>query len=123
MTHPIDTVKSNLQGLGASKYSSSLDCARKIVASSGVSGLFRGLSPRICRHVHGVDSIFDVEGDRLLCDVCDCSITVHFRTPRQRGWGLSLVHVKIPELKSLRIEASPVHRRKRHTQQCCNSEC
>ncbi|CAM9585552.1 unnamed protein product [Scytosiphon promiscuus] len=49
VTHPIDTVKSNLQGLSAAKYSGSLDCAKQIVASSGVSGLFRGLSPRICR--------------------------------------------------------------------------
>ncbi|CAM9366730.1 unnamed protein product [Ectocarpus fasciculatus] len=49
VTHPIDTVKSNLQGLSAGKYSGSLDCARQIMASSGVSGLFRGLSPRICR--------------------------------------------------------------------------
>eukprot|EP00904_Undaria_pinnatifida_P004440 jgi/Undpi1/13998/HiC_scaffold_9.g03649.m1 len=49
VTHPIDTVKSNLQGLAAAKYSSSLDCARQIVASSGVAGLFRGLTPRVSR--------------------------------------------------------------------------
>ncbi|CAM9203956.1 unnamed protein product [Ascophyllum nodosum] len=49
VTHPIDTVKSNLQGLSARRYSGSLDCARQIVSSSGISGLFRGLTPRICR--------------------------------------------------------------------------
>ncbi|CAM9964892.1 unnamed protein product, partial [Laminaria digitata] len=46
---PIDTVKSNLQGLSAAKYSSSLDCASQILASAGVGGLFRGLTPRITR--------------------------------------------------------------------------
>lgn len=50
-THPIDTVKSNLQGLSAGKYSGSLDCARQIVASSGITGLFRGLTPRISRYM------------------------------------------------------------------------
>ncbi|CAM9887852.1 unnamed protein product [Sphacelaria rigidula] len=49
VTHPIDTVKSNLQGLSARRYSGSVDCFRQIVASSGVVGLFRGLTPRVIR--------------------------------------------------------------------------
>lgn len=49
VTHPIDTVKSNLQGLSARSYSGSLDCFKQILASSGVVGLFRGLTPRVIR--------------------------------------------------------------------------
>ncbi|CAM9264696.1 unnamed protein product [Discosporangium mesarthrocarpum] len=49
VTQPIDTVKSNLQGMSAGMYKGSLHCAREIVAVDGAAGLFRGLTPRVCR--------------------------------------------------------------------------
>jgi len=50
-SHPIDTVKSNMQSLGASKrYRSNFDCVRQIAAEGGlVAGLFRGVGVRFTR--------------------------------------------------------------------------
>lgn len=50
LSHPIDTVKSNLQSLGASKrYKGMLDCGIQIVRQDGMAGLFKGCGVRFCR--------------------------------------------------------------------------
>lgn len=49
VSHPIDTVKSNVQSLDAGKYSGLVDCGMQIVRSDGVAGLFRGMGPRFVR--------------------------------------------------------------------------
>lgn len=50
VSHPIDTVKSNVQSLGASKqFSGVFDCAAKIIATQGLAGLFNGIGPRFFR--------------------------------------------------------------------------
>ena len=47
ISHPIDTVKSNMQSLGASsRYKGNLDCARQIIAEFGYGGLFKGIATR-----------------------------------------------------------------------------
>ncbi len=47
VSHPIDTVKSNMQSLGAAqRYRSNLDCARQLVAKHGAAGLFKGMATR-----------------------------------------------------------------------------
>ncbi len=48
-THPIDTIKSNMQALGGGGYTSSFDCFVKIVKQQGISGLYRGMMPRFVR--------------------------------------------------------------------------
>jgi len=45
----IDVVKSRMQGLGASRYSSSLHCVRDIVQNEGVMALYKGVGPRMSR--------------------------------------------------------------------------
>mmetsp|Transcript_89351 Transcript_89351/g.178568 ORF Transcript_89351/g.178568 Transcript_89351/m.178568 type:complete len:315 (-) Transcript_89351:279-1223(-) len=50
VSHPIDTVKSNMQSLGgATRYSSNLDCARQIVTRGGPRALFQGMGVRSVR--------------------------------------------------------------------------
>ncbi len=39
---PVDVVKTKMQGLDASKYKGSLDCAKQIVAQDGFKGLYKG---------------------------------------------------------------------------------
>jgi solute carrier family 25 (mitochondrial citrate transporter), member 1 len=36
--NPIDVVKSRMQGLGASKYTSSWDCAKQVIRTDGLLG-------------------------------------------------------------------------------------
>ncbi|KAG2197734.1 hypothetical protein INT47_010670 [Mucor saturninus] len=51
--YPIDAIKSKLQTDGFTtetrKYSSALDCARKIFATEGAAGFFRGIGPCLLR--------------------------------------------------------------------------
>jgi len=49
VTHPVDTVRANMQGLSADKYKGMLDCARQIVAHGGARGLFQGMATRFTR--------------------------------------------------------------------------
>lgn len=50
ISHPIDTVKSNMQSLGAAaRYRGNLDCARQLVAEYGPAGLFKGMATRGAR--------------------------------------------------------------------------
>ena len=50
VTHPIDTVKSLLQSLTASKYrGSALACAADVWRTDGFKGFYRGVAARMCR--------------------------------------------------------------------------
>lgn len=48
-THPIDTVKSNMQSLSAEKYTSSWNCFLSILRNQGLPGLYQGMAPRFVR--------------------------------------------------------------------------
>ena len=49
LTQPIDTVKANMMGLEASRYSSSLACAADLVRAGGFAALMNGVGPRVVR--------------------------------------------------------------------------
>ena len=49
VSQPIDTVKANMMGLDAARYSSSFHCARAIVRSDGILALWNGVGPRTGR--------------------------------------------------------------------------
>jgi len=48
VTHPIDTVKANMQGLAAGHYTSSIDCLKKLAQDHPLT-LYRGIGPRLVR--------------------------------------------------------------------------
>lgn len=48
-THPIDTVKSNVQLLGEKGAGSALDCLKKLIKEKGVLFLYKGFLPRFIR--------------------------------------------------------------------------
>ncbi|KAJ1673378.1 Mitochondrial carrier protein ymc2 [Spiromyces aspiralis] len=52
-TYPVDIVKSKIQTDGfagsAQKYRGTLDCVRKIMATEGIPGFFRGIAPCLLR--------------------------------------------------------------------------
>mmetsp|Transcript_22273 Transcript_22273/g.31133 ORF Transcript_22273/g.31133 Transcript_22273/m.31133 type:complete len:292 (+) Transcript_22273:149-1024(+) len=45
----IDVIKSRMQGLESHKYKGPIDCTKKILASEGIAGLYRGVTPRLTR--------------------------------------------------------------------------
>jgi len=45
----LDVIKSRMQGLDGAKYSSSLHCARELVANEGFLALYKGVGPRLSR--------------------------------------------------------------------------
>ena len=50
VSHPIDTVKSNLQSIGAAtRYRGNLDCIQQIFKEQGIPGLFKGVTTRGAR--------------------------------------------------------------------------
>lgn len=51
LTHPIDTVMGNMQGLESGRYRSSWDCGRALVKAGGVRSLYFGLTTRVVRVV------------------------------------------------------------------------
>jgi len=55
---PIDVVKTNMQGLEASKYNGPLDCFKKIYQNEGIKGLYKGVVPRLSRVVLDVALTF-----------------------------------------------------------------
>ncbi|KAG2421993.1 hypothetical protein HYH02_015551 [Chlamydomonas schloesseri] len=64
---PIDTIKSKLQAdnLAKPQYSSTMDCVRKVLASEGQAGLWRGFSAAMYRAIPVNAGIFlAVEGAR-----------------------------------------------------------
>lgn len=56
--NPFDVIKTQMQGRNASKYSSSFDCAAKIMKADGFAGFYRGCIPRMGRVVPGQGVIF-----------------------------------------------------------------
>ena len=58
MNNPFDVVKTQMQGLHAAQYSSTLDCARQILQVEGVRGFYKGVVPRLGRVVPGQGVIF-----------------------------------------------------------------
>uniref|UniRef100_A0A7S3GK71 Uncharacterized protein n=1 Tax=Palpitomonas bilix TaxID=652834 RepID=A0A7S3GK71_9EUKA len=56
--HPIDTVKSRMQGLEAHRYSSSWQCFTSILKNEGFAALYQGVIPRTARVVPGSGIIF-----------------------------------------------------------------
>ena len=55
---PFDTVKTRMQGLEASRYSSMMNCAVTMVRTEGVLSLWKGLAARCARVVPGQGIIF-----------------------------------------------------------------
>eukprot|EP00612_Vaucheria_litorea_P002554 CAMPEP_0171458006 /NCGR_PEP_ID=MMETSP0945-20130129/3851_1 /TAXON_ID=109269 /ORGANISM="Vaucheria litorea, Strain CCMP2940" /LENGTH=256 /DNA_ID=CAMNT_0011983715 /DNA_START=353 /DNA_END=1120 /DNA_ORIENTATION=+ len=56
--NPFDVVKTRMQGLNASRYSSTLDCFSKILKEEGIVGFYRGVVPRLGRVIPGQGIIF-----------------------------------------------------------------
>jgi solute carrier family 25 citrate transporter 1 len=57
-TMPFDVVKTRMQGLEAKQYTSSFDCARKILADEGVLAYWKGTVPRLSRVMFSSGIIF-----------------------------------------------------------------
>lgn len=55
---PIDVVKTRMQGLEASKYKSTFDCAKTIMVNEGPKGFYKGTMPRMSRVVLDVAITF-----------------------------------------------------------------
>jgi solute carrier family 25 citrate transporter 1 len=49
VNQPVDVVKSNMQGLHASRYRGAVHCAIVTVREDGLRGLYKGLLPRVAR--------------------------------------------------------------------------
>lgn len=60
LTHPIDTVMGNMQGLESGRYRNAFDCARALVRAGGVQSLYFGMSTRIVRVVAEVGLSFSL---------------------------------------------------------------
>lgn len=59
-TMPFDVVKTQMQGLEAKNYSSSLDCGMKVVKNEGVTALWKGTVPRLSRVMFSSAIIFTI---------------------------------------------------------------
>ena len=49
INQPADVIKTNLQGLDAHKYTGIVDCAKQIIQTDGLVGMYRGVKPRMAR--------------------------------------------------------------------------
>lgn len=56
--NPFDVVKTQMQGVNASRYTSTLDCFFKIFKEEGFAGYYKGVIPRMGRVVPGQGVIF-----------------------------------------------------------------
>ena len=45
----LDVIKSRMQGLDASKYTSSIHCLKELIANEGIMALYKGVGPRMTR--------------------------------------------------------------------------
>lgn len=63
LTQPVDVVKSNMQGLLAAEYRSSLHCARQLVARDGFVGLYKGLGARLTTVIVETSLVFTFYGE------------------------------------------------------------
>jgi solute carrier family 25 citrate transporter 1 len=55
---PVDVIKTNMQGLHAHKYKSSIDCFKQTMKHEGMRGLYKGTLPRITRVTNTVAITF-----------------------------------------------------------------
>lgn len=55
---PVDVVKTNMQGEGASKFKGPMDCAAQIWKNEGIRGFYKGTVPRLSRVVIDVALTF-----------------------------------------------------------------
>ena len=55
---PVDVIKTNMQGLKASQYKGTWDCAVQIMKTEGVKGFYKGTVPRLGRVVMDVAITF-----------------------------------------------------------------
>ena len=55
---PLDVVKTRMQGLEASKYKSTFDCAKTIMVNEGPKAFYKGTIPRMSRVVLDVAITF-----------------------------------------------------------------
>jgi solute carrier family 25 citrate transporter 1 len=53
INNPFDTIKTRMQGLGATQYKSTLDCATTMLRKEGIGSFYRGCSARMGRVVPG----------------------------------------------------------------------
>ena len=56
--NPIDTVKTRMQGFGASQYSGTMDCVMSTLRNEGVRGFYKGAIARMGRVVPGQGVLF-----------------------------------------------------------------
>lgn len=56
--NPFDVVKTRMQGLQASQYSSTMDCFKQIMSKEGIPAFYAGVVPRLGRVVPGQGIIF-----------------------------------------------------------------
>jgi solute carrier family 25 (mitochondrial citrate transporter), member 1 len=56
--NPFDVIKTQMQGRNAKNYTSSFDCAAKIMKADGLAGFYKGCIPRMGRVVPGQGIIF-----------------------------------------------------------------
>jgi hypothetical protein len=66
LNQPVDVVKSNMQGLCASRYRGNVHCARQILATEGVRGLYKGLLIRMIRVTIETSLMFTFYGTLFL---------------------------------------------------------
>lgn len=55
---PVEHIRIRLQTQATKTYNGPLDCARKIVASNGIGGIFKGMTPTLIREGHGMGVYF-----------------------------------------------------------------
>lgn len=67
LNQPVDVVKSNMQGLCASRYRGNVHCARHIFATEGVRGLYKGLLIRMIRVTIETSLMFTLYGTFSCC--------------------------------------------------------
>eukprot|EP00750_Incisomonas_marina_P033387 INCI9833.1.p1 GENE.INCI9833.1~~INCI9833.1.p1 ORF type:complete len:288 (-),score=46.92 INCI9833.1:122-985(-) len=60
VNQPVDTIKTRMQGVGAGRYKSTIDCVVQTVKNEGPLALYKGLIPRLGRVVPGQGIIFGV---------------------------------------------------------------
>ena len=53
VNQPVDTIKTRMQGVGATKYKSTLDCWGKILAEEGPGAFFKGAASNVIRGTGG----------------------------------------------------------------------
>ena len=69
ITHPVDTVRVNIQSLQGDGYNGMVDCGRQIWKAKGIRGLFVGIGPRTMRVCVNGALVFTIYGH--LCNLLD----------------------------------------------------